>query len=86
MGRREKRKNRIKNEIRLKLDLHGYTYAESKILVEDFVLNKQFELPIDIITGNSIKMKKLVKQVLDQLEFKYIEGDFFNQGYIKIIK
>lgn len=86
MGRREKRKNRLKNEIRPKLDLHGYTYSESKILVEDFVLNKQFELPVDIITGNSIKMKKLVKQVLDQLEFKYIEGDFFNQGYIKIIK
>jgi len=68
------------------LDLHGIKHKEVEILVEKFVLENENRLPIDIITGHSEKMKKIVKEVLDYFEFEYEDGDFFNKGYIHIIK
>lgn len=84
MGRKEKRKNRINNENRPKLDLHGVTHNEAKIKTEDFILDQQYNLPVDIITGNSNEMKMIVKQVLNYYGFEFIEGDYFNNGYIKV--
>jgi len=77
-----KKNKRIKKSIQL--DLHGYTYDEAKIKTEDFVLNNQHALPVDIITGNSDEMKKVVRQVLNYYGFLYNEGDFYNNGYIKV--
>ena len=84
MGRKQKRKNRIKNENCPKLDLHGLTYEQARVRTEDFVLEKQYNLPVDIITGNSDRMKEVVKQVLNYYGFNFIEGDFYNRGYIKV--
>jgi len=84
MSRREAKKNKIRNESKPKLDLHGSTYDEAKILTEDFALEQQYNLPVDIITGNSEDMKMIVKQVLNYYGFNFQEGDFHNPGYIKI--
>ena len=45
-----------KCEPTLELDLHGVQHHAVSVLVEDFVLNNQKNLPLKIITGNSEKM------------------------------
>jgi len=67
-----------------RLDLHGLRHEEVDRLVENYVFLN--ELPIEIITGNSDKMINIVKDVLERNEFEYIIGDFYNQGYITVIK
>jgi len=67
------------------LDLHGVKHKDVEILVERFVLENEYRLPIDIITGHSEVMKKLVRITLNYYGFTYEDGDFFNKGYIHII-
>jgi len=43
-----------------KIDLHGKNYEESEIIVSTFIENNLNNLPIKIITGNSINMKRIV--------------------------
>lgn len=65
------------------LDLHGVKHVD----VEDIVLNWICfqSLPVVIVTGNSTQMKSIVKRVLTENKYSYIEGDNFNRGYIKVI-
>ena len=67
------------------LDLHGEKHADVFRLVEDYVLNNQSELPLQIITGNSDVMKKIVVEALKTHGFNYMEGDYFNRGYIDVL-
>ena len=46
------------------LDLHGIKHQDVQILVEDWVLVHQTEIPLRIICGNSAKMIQLVDEVL----------------------
>ena len=41
--------------------------------------------PFKIVTGNSNKMKKLVIDFLNKNNFKYMEGNHFNQGFIQVL-
>ena len=66
-----------------KLDLHGVRHSEVDRLVENFVLLNN--PPLEIITGNSDKMKKLVIATLIQHGFNYQEGDYYNRGYINVL-
>ena len=47
-----------------KLDLHGVKHQDVDRLVENFVLLNN--PPLEIITGHSDKMPKLVREVLDR--------------------
>jgi hypothetical protein len=67
-----------------RLDLHRVRHEEVDRMVENFVFLN--ELPIEIITGNSDKMQELVINVLERNEFEYTIGDYFNKGYITVIK
>tara|TARA_B100001250_G_C19708126_1_gene747892 strand:+ start:841 stop:1089 length:249 start_codon:yes stop_codon:yes gene_type:complete len=67
------------------LDLHGIQHHAVSVLVEDFVLNNQNKFPLKIITGNSEKMKSIVISVLNQHEFNYLNGDYYNRGYIDVL-
>lgn len=67
-----------------KLDLHRVRHEEVDRLVENFIFLN--ELPIEIITGNSTRMQELVIDVLERNDFEYHIGDFFNKGYITVIK
>ena len=67
------------------LDLHGVRYHE----VEDTVTNWLFpktnqQLPINIITGNSEQMKKIVINILKSNKYHYINVDPINKGYLKV--
>ena len=67
------------------LDLHGLKHQEVSNIVENFILEKQYDLPVLIITGNSIRMKKIVINVLKEYNFNYSEGDLYNRGYITVL-
>ncbi len=55
----------------LHLDLHGVRHHEVEVMVQDFVLNNQSELPLIVICGNSEKMIKLVNEALDKLKVNF---------------
>lgn len=60
------------------LDLHGvYHYEVEKVVVNFVFLN---DLPLKIITGNSIKMKQIVFKLLDQYDFLYFPESNINHG------
>ena len=49
------------------LDLHNIKHVDAKILVDNFILKNFTNLPIEIITGNSIDMQKIVFDIVDCL-------------------
>ena len=67
------------------LDLHGIKHADVAKIVEDYLLKNQDECPLKIITGNSEKMKQIVIDVIRSYEFNYLDGDFYNRGYISVL-
>ena len=62
------------------LDLHGIIHEEVDRLVENFVLLN--ETPMRIITGNSHKMRDLVRNVLDRHSINY---EMFKPSQITIL-
>tara|TARA_Y100000590_G_scaffold317276_1_gene358904 strand:+ start:479 stop:700 length:222 start_codon:yes stop_codon:yes gene_type:complete len=42
------------------LDLHNIKHTDAEILVDNFILKNFTSLPIEIITGNSVDMQKIV--------------------------
>ena len=57
----------------LNLDLHGVRHHEVKVIVEDFILNNQEQLPLIIICGNSSKMIELVSQAFKDISVNFEE-------------
>jgi len=57
----------------LSLDLHGVRHHEVKVMVEDFILNNQEQLPLIIICGNSSKMIELVSEALNDISVNFEE-------------
>lgn len=60
------------------LDLHGVRYEEVELTVEKFLYMK--ELPVRIITGNSLPMKTLVNSVLKQYNLHGEAENHWNLG------
>tara|TARA_Y100001970_G_C13746334_1_gene608805 strand:+ start:158 stop:355 length:198 start_codon:yes stop_codon:yes gene_type:complete len=63
-----------------KLDLHGIRHSEVDRLVENFVLLEK--PPLTILCGNSDRMMKLVKDVLDRHS---IDWNMWNHNTYKIL-
>lgn len=64
-----------------KLDLHGVRHHEVKHMVEDFVYMNQNEFPLEIICGNSLKMIKLVQEVMTD---RGLETHMYRYGTIVV--
>lgn len=65
------------------LDLHGVRHADVKRKVIRFVERHWgHEMEAKIITGHSVKMKSLVKSVLDEYNLDYKSSNAF--GTIKV--
>ena len=58
----------LTRESNSKLDLHGIRHAEVDRIVENFILLNQRNFPLEIICGNSHKMKMLVTAVAKRLK------------------
>ena len=65
------------------LDLHGMTYDQAKLEVENFVLLE--DMPVKIITGNSVAMLNLVDSILKQHGLCWDYESHFNLGAIVVI-
>ena len=65
----------------LHLDLHGIRHHEVEVIVQDFVLNNQSELPLIVICGNSEKMIDIVNNALRELNVDFEETRY---GRIRI--
>lgn len=69
----------------LPLDLHGVKHEDVIKLVENYILLNHKACPLKIITGNSDRMKIIVKNTLKSHGFQYSEGDYYNRGYITVL-
>ena len=56
------------------LDLHCIKHEDVSLIVEEFVLFYQGEMPLEIIYGNSQTMRELVEECLDKIGFTYNDG------------
>ena len=70
----------FENQI-LHLDLHGIRHPDVGIMVQDFVLRHQEELPLIVICGNSAKMIQIVNEALINLKVDFEETRY---GRIRI--
>ena len=70
----------FENQI-LHLDLHGIRHPDVEIMVQDFVLSHQEELPLIVICGNSGKMIQIVNEALAKLKVDFEETRY---GRIRI--
>ena len=66
-----------------KLDLHHKRHSDVERLTENFVFGN--DLPLEIVTGNSEKMRSLVQNVLDSYKFKYYSKWHTNFGSTVVI-
>lgn len=76
----------MKNQT-IKIDLHGVKHDDASRQVEKLV--NQFwgqEVEIEIVTGNSERMKEVVKEALREYDLEIQDGDYLgvNTGYLKI--
>ena len=53
------------------LDLHGIFHRDVRDTVENFVLLNSKELPLRIITGDSMRMRNLTINILNKHKFTY---------------
>ena len=64
------------------LDLHGVRHHQVDEITRSFL--NFIELPCQIITGNSPKMKSIVKKVIEEYEWFCYEKDNYNYGTLVI--
>ena len=62
------------------LDLHGKTYKEAAILIDEFIIANIDKLPLEIITGNSVDMYGTLKKIVTNHSLKLIPSSPFNMG------
>ena len=60
------------------LDLHGVKHEIAERKIEDFILVN--ELPIRIITGNSLTMKNMVKHIVQKYDYCSEIENHYNLG------
>tara|TARA_B100001123_G_C14587649_1_gene740676 strand:- start:242 stop:460 length:219 start_codon:yes stop_codon:yes gene_type:complete len=68
------------------LDLHGKSYEDAKITTEIFIENNIDFLPIEIITGNSNQMKKIVLKIVEKHKLNAYTKTDYNLGCLIINK
>ena len=67
-----------------RLDLHGKSHQDSKQLVEVFIENNIDNLPVQIITGNSVDMQAIVEEVTVKHNLKTSPKTYYNLGCLII--
>ena len=70
----------------LKIDLHGMTYTKVEEILPEWIIRNynNGHDDFEIITGNSHKMKCLVKKICSENGFKAIENFNGNSGVLII--
>jgi DNA-nicking Smr family endonuclease len=70
----------------MKLDLHGKSHYEISNIVDQFIWEgmRRGKSEVEIVTGNSERMKEFVIDVIKDYRMDYKIGDLRNQGYIRV--
>jgi DNA-nicking Smr family endonuclease len=70
----------------MKLDLHGKSHYEISNLVDQFIWEgmQRGKDEIEIVTGNSDRMREFVIKTIKDYNMEYKIGDLWNRGYIRI--
>ena len=66
------------------LDLHGVKHSQVDEVTRSFL--NFIELPCQIVTGNSAKMKDIVCTVVQEYEWFCYEKDSYNYGTLIIVE
>ena len=66
------------------LDLHGTKHSKADEKTRMFL--NFVELPCEIITGNSPRMKKIVKNIVFEYGWRCYEKDSYNFGTLIIVE
>ena len=62
------------------LDLHGIYHIEVKPLVNKFLEDNKDNMPVIIITGNSDRMIKIVKKIIESRHLEMRIKSHYNLG------
>ena len=63
-----------------KLDLHNFSHADAEILIDNFIIKYYENLPIEIITGNSIPMIDILKMIAEKHDLRMSPSHLNNLG------
>ena len=66
------------------LDLHGKSYEVAKDLATRFIDSNINNTPFQIITGNSVEMQKIVKNIADKYKLTVEPKTYYNLGCLVI--
>lgn len=66
------------------LDLHGKSYEVAEDLATRFIDSNINDTPFQIITGNSVEMQKIVKNIADNYNLKVEPKTYYNLGCLVI--
>ena len=62
------------------LDLHGVRHRDVSHKVDFFIRQNIDNLPIEIVTGNSIDMQSIVRKVVEMYDLEMSPKSFVNLG------
>ena len=64
------------------LDLHQVSHVNASIIIEDFIIKNYRELPIEIITGNSVDMQNILKEIIEKNLIFFMFHPFYVSGLV----
>ncbi len=62
------------------LDLHNISHENATIMIDDFIIQNFLKLPIEIITGNSIDMQLILKEIVNKHNLRMTPSHANNLG------
>ena len=63
-----------------KLDLHGIKHQKASNMVDTFIRQNKNNLPVEIITGNSLDMQNIIKRIVKSYGMRMEPKSHFNLG------
>ena len=62
------------------IDLHGIKHRDASSMIDSFIRENEDNLPVEIITGNSIDMQLILRRVINNYSLKMEPTSFVNLG------
>ena len=63
-----------------KLDLHNVSHENAVIIIDDFIIQNFLNLPVEIITGNSVDMQLILKDIINKHHLRMVPSHINNLG------
>ena len=63
-----------------RLDLHNVSHENASIIIDDFIITNFYDLPVEIITGNSLDMQSILKNIIKKHNLRMTPTHANNMG------